>query len=160
MSKLKLTITLTFLLIVFSACSKDDDTSNEIYTNEDLKLLHNNASKTWKLEAYYENYDNWISDQNDCLIDDIYIFKTANEVEVISGNENCYYGDSEIAEASYTFYEKEGGVWLTMTRGKITDDVVRSTFFKLKLIELEEGRMVFSSGNKSDYKTALIFVSN
>ncbi|WP_179353791.1 hypothetical protein [Winogradskyella vidalii] len=160
MSKLKLPIILTFLLIVFTACSKDDDTSNEIYTIEDLDLLHNNSSKIWELEAYYQNYNNWLSDQNDCLIDDIYIFKTDNEVEVISGNENCYYGDSEIAEASYTFYEEEGSVWLTMTRGEITDEIFSSTFFTLKLIELEEDRMVFSSGNKKDYKTALIFVSN
>ncbi|XMO88125.1 hypothetical protein AAFN75_07480 [Algibacter sp. AS12] len=161
MNKLKLPIAFTFLLIIFTACSKDDaDTSYEIYTIEDLKLLHNNSSKTWELEAYYQNYDNWISDKNDCLIDDIYIFKTDNEVEVISGNENCYYGDSEIAETSYTFYEEEGGVWLTMTRGEITDDIVSSTFFTLKLIELQEDRMVFSSGDKRDYKTALIFVTN
>ncbi|SDI60605.1 hypothetical protein [Winogradskyella thalassocola] len=161
MNTLKLPITLTFLLILFVACSTDDeDNSREIYTTEDLNVLHNNSSKTWELEAYYQNYDNWISDQNECFVDDSYIFKTDNEVDVISGNENCYYGDSEIAEASYTFYEEQGEVWLTMIRGKITDNIVSSTSFSLKLIELQEDRMVFSSGHKGDYKMALIFVKN
>ena len=161
MNKLKLPITLTFLLILFIACSNDDeDNSYEIYTIEDLNLLHNNSSKTWELEAYYQNYDNWISDQNDCFIDDSYIFKTDNEVEVISGNENCYFGNSEIAEASYDFYEEQGEVWLTMIRGQITDNIVKSKSFSLKLIELKEDRMVFSTGDKRDYKKAIIFVKN
>ena len=161
MNKLKLPITFTFLLILLIACSKDDeDNSYEIYTIEDLNLLHNNSSKTWELEAYYQNYGNWISDQNDCLIDDSYIFQTDNEVEVISGNENCYYGNSEIAEASYAFYEEQGEIWLTMIRGKITDNIVSSTSFSLKLIELKEDRMVFSTGDKRNYKKALIFVKN
>ena len=159
MSKLKLPITLIFLLIIFTACNKDDDDiSYEIYTIEDLNLLHNNSSKTWKLEAYYRSYDNTISDQNDCFIDDEYIFKTDNKVEVISGNENCFYGNSEIAEAKYSFYKEQGEVWLTMIRGEITNNIVRSMSFSLKLIELKEDRMVFSSGNKRDYDIALIFV--
>ncbi|WP_340154953.1 hypothetical protein [uncultured Winogradskyella sp.] len=161
MTKLKLPIALTFFLILFIACSNDDeDNSYEIYTIEDLNLLHNNSSKTWELEAYYQNYDNWISDQNDCFIDDSYIFQTDSAIEVISGNENCYYGTSEIAEASYAFYEEQGEVWLTMIRGEITDNTVSSTSFSLKLIELTEDKMVFSSGNKRNYKKALIFVKN
>ena len=160
MIKLKLQIALIFLLIIFTACSTDDDNSHDIYTIEDLNLLHNNSSKTWELEAYYQNYDNWISDQNDCLIDDSYIFKVDNEVVVFAGNQNCYYGASEIAEANYTFYEEIGEVWLTMSRGEITENIFRSTSFSLKLIELKEDRMVFSSGDKGAYKRALIFVKN
>jgi uncharacterized membrane protein len=157
-SNLKSSIILVILLFFITACNKDDDNSYEIYTIEDLSLLHKNSSKTWKLIAYYENYNNWLSNENDCFIDDSYIFKTDNEVEVISGNENCYYGASEIAEAKYNFYEELGEVWLTMIRGKITDDIVISKSFSLKLIELKENRMVFSSGNKNDYDRALIFV--
>lgn len=158
MRKLKSPILLIFLLIFVTACHTDDDASPENYTLEDLGVLHNNSSKTWQLEAYYQNYDNQLSDQNDCLIDDSYIFKTDNAVEVISGNVNCYYGDSEIAEATYAFYQEQGEVWLTMIRGKITDNIVSSKSFSLKLIELKEDRMVFSSGDKQSYKTALIFV--
>jgi hypothetical protein len=51
MIKLKLQIALIFLLIIFTACSKDDDdNSYDIYTIEDLNLLHNNSPKTWELE--------------------------------------------------------------------------------------------------------------
>jgi hypothetical protein len=161
MGTLKLAIPLIILCIVFTACSKnDDDNSYEIYTIEDLNLLHNNSSKTWKLGAYYERYDNRLSPLNDCFIDDSYIFKTDNEVEVISGSENCYFGNSEIAEAKYTFYTEEGMVFFTMIRGEITDDLVRSKSFSLQLIELKENRMVFASGDKRDYKRALIFVKN
>jgi hypothetical protein len=161
MIKLKLQIALIFLLIIFTACSADDDdNSYDIYTIEDLNLLHNNSSKTWELEAYYQNYDNRISDQNDCLVDDNYIFKVDTEVVVIPGNQNCYYGASEIAEANYTFYEEQGTVWLTMSQGEITENIFRSTSFSLKLIELTEDRMVFSSGDKGAYKRALIFVKN
>lgn len=160
MNKLKLPLVLIFLVSVFIGCNSEDDDeySSEIYTIEDLSLLHNNSSKEWELEGYYVNYDNWISQQNDCLIDDRYIFKVESEVEVINGDVNCYYGDSEIAEAKYTFYEEEGTIRLTMIRGEISDDIIKSTFFTLKLIELTEDRMVFSSGNKGDYETALIFV--
>ncbi|MCG1036230.1 hypothetical protein [Polaribacter sargassicola] len=160
MNKLKLPLALIFLLLVFTGCSSDDDDLSEIYSVDDLSLLHNGSFKEWQLEGYYVNYDNWISEQNDCLVDDSYIFKIDNEVEVISGGVNCYYGDSEIAEAKYTFYEEEGTIWLTMIRGEISDDIVSSTSFSLKLIELTEDRMVFSSGDKADYETALIFVKN
>jgi hypothetical protein len=161
MSTLKLAISLITLLIVFTGCNEnDDDNPMETYTSEDLNLLHNNSSKTWKLEAYYERHDSQISSLNDCFIDDTYIFKTDNEVEVISGGESCHYGNSEIAEARYRFYAEEGMVFFTMIRGKITNNVVRSTFFSLKLIALEEDRMVFASGDKSNYERALIFVKN
>jgi hypothetical protein len=152
MSKLKLPITLIFLLLIFTACNKDDDYLYEIYTIEDLNLLHNNSSKKWKLETFYERYDNKISDQNDCFIDDNYIFKIDLEVEVISGNENCYYGNSEISEAKYTFYEEEGKVFLTMIRGKIIDNIVISKSFILELIELKEDRMVFPVETKEIIK--------
>jgi hypothetical protein len=162
MIKLKLQIVLIFLSIIFTACSADDDdNSYDIFTIEDLNLLHNNSSKTWELEAYYQNYDNWISDQNDCLVDDSYIFKVDTEVVVIPGNQNCYYGASEIAEANYIFYEEIGQIWLTMSRGEITENIFRSTSFSLKLIELTEDRMVFSSGEKgANKRRALIFVKN
>tara|TARA_R110002050_G_scaffold16719_1_gene50464 strand:+ start:116740 stop:117225 length:486 start_codon:yes stop_codon:yes gene_type:complete len=159
MNKLKLPLLVTFLLIVITACTKDDDDFlYETYTSEDLKLLHNNSSKTWKLEAHYVMYDNWVSEQNDCLVDDTYIFKIKNEVEVISGNENCYYGASEIAEAQYSFYEETGKFFLTMIRGEITEDLVKSTSFTLQLMELEENRMLFAAGEKGDYQKTLVFV--
>lgn len=161
MSTLKIAIPFIILLVVFTGCNQnDDDNPLEIYTSEDLNLLHNNGAKTWKLEAYYDRYDNQISTLNDCFIDDTYIFKTDNEVEVISGGESCHYGNSEIAEAKYRFYAEEGMVFFTMIRGKITDNTVRSTFFSLKLIALKENRMVFASGDKSNYERALIFVKN
>lgn len=156
-------IVLIFLTTFFTACNNDDndDNSYEIYTKADLGLLHNDSAKTWKLEAYYQNYDNRLSEQNDCFIDDTYIFKTENEViEVINGSENCYYGSDEIAEAKYTFYEETGFVFLTMIRGLVTSDLNKSKSFSLKLIELKDNRMVFASGDKGNYKIALIFVSN
>jgi hypothetical protein len=43
---------------------------------------------------------------------------------------------------------------------RITENIFHSTSFSLKLIELTEDRMVFSSGNKGAYKRALIFKKN
>ena len=149
---------LLFLCLIFIECSKEDDFSIDIYTVEDLNMLHNNNFKEWELEAYYIIHNNRLSEQNDCFIDDRYIFKKDSEIEVISGTESCYYGTDEIAEAKLTFYEEQGTIWFTMIRGKISNNVVSSTSFSLKLIELKPDRMVFASGDKRDYKTALIFV--
>lgn len=44
---------------------------------------------------------------------------------------------------------------------RITENIFRSTSFSLKLIELTEDRMVFSSGDKgANNKRAVIFVKN
>lgn len=161
MNNLKLPILSLFLLIITTACTSDDDANLEAYTIEDLSAIHNNSSKTWKLEAYYSDHKSeQKSKQNDCFIDDTYIFKPDGVVEVISGTENCYYDANELAEAEYRFYEEEGLLFLTMVRGEVTDDLVKSLSFSLQLIELTENRMVFSSGDKKNYKQALIFIKN
>ena len=164
MSTLKLAIPLILLLIIFTGCNQNDDEDDnrlEIYTSNDLDLIHNNSSKTWKLEAFYDRHENnRISSLNDCFIDDTYIFKTDNEVEVISGGEGCYYGNSEITDGRYSFYAESGKVFFTMIRQKVTDNIVRSSSFTLELIVLKENRMVFASGDKSNYGRALIFVKN
>ncbi|CDF79532.1 conserved hypothetical protein [Formosa agariphila KMM 3901] len=149
-----------FVSLIITACSTDDDTSLQSYTLEDLEVMHNNSSKTWRLQAYYRNYDTNLSEQNDCLVDDIYTFKPAGEVDVISGTESCYYGGSEIAEAQYTFYEESGSVFFTMIRGKITEDITSSTSFSLKLTDLSANRMVFSASDSLDNASALVFVAD
>ncbi|MFB9053954.1 hypothetical protein ACFFVB_12780 [Formosa undariae] len=161
MSTLKTVIALIFLSIMATGCSTDDDsTTGSYYTLDDLEILHNNSSKTWRLEAYYRNYDTNLSEQNDCLVDDTYTFKTAGEIEVVSGTESCYYGGEEIAEAQYTFYEEEGSVYVTMIRGKITEDIASSTSFSLQLTDLRTNRMVFSVSNSIDNSKALVFVTD
>ncbi|MCL5246643.1 lipocalin family protein [Cellulophaga sp. 20_2_10] len=160
MKNLKLPILLLFLLILTTACTSDDDAAMESYTIEDLSKMHNNSSKTWKLEAYYSDHNSkQKSKQNDCFIDDTYIFKPDGIVEIISGTENCYYGANELAEAEYTFYEDKGLLFLTIIRGEVTDDLVKTTSFSLQLLELTENRMVFSSGDKNNYKKSLIFIT-
>ncbi|MCF4101874.1 hypothetical protein L1I30_09365 [Gillisia sp. M10.2A] len=160
--KLKLSLLFTFLLIIIVGCSKDDDSIfSNTYTSEDLLLIHGETSKTWKLEAFYENYNyEYLDENNDCFVDDQYIFNVDNEiVEVKVGDENCYYGESEIAEATYSFYEETGNVFFTMIRGEITEDLVVSRSFTLQLVELEKNRMLFASGEKGDYKKVLLFTA-
>jgi hypothetical protein len=163
MSTLKLAIPLILLLIIFTGCDlyEIEDNRFDIITSKDLSLIHNNSSKTWKLEAYYDEHENnLLHSKNDCYTDDTYIFKTYNEVEVIRGGESCHDGNSEIAEGTYLFYAESGTFFFTMFRSRIINDTVRRTFMSLKLIELKENRMVFSTGNKNNYLRALIFVKN
>lgn len=161
MNNFKLSILSLFILIITVSCSSDDDdASQELYSSEDLTILHNNSSKTWKLDAYYLDYNSkQKSEQNDCLVDDIYTFKPDGIIEVVAGLENCYYRDNEIAEAEYSFYEDEGRLYITIIRGEITNNLVKSTSFTLQLIELTENRMVFASGDKNNYKISLIFIT-
>lgn len=161
MNNFKLSILSLLILIITTSCSSDDDNaSQELYSTEDLSIMHNNSSKTWKLEAYFIDYNSkQKSEQNDCLVDDIYTFKPNGIIEIVAGLENCYYGDNEIAEAEYRFYEDEGHLFATMIRGEITNNLVKSTSFSLQLIELTENRMVFASGDKDNYKKSLIFIT-
>ncbi|MDO6490180.1 MULTISPECIES: hypothetical protein [unclassified Cellulophaga] len=161
MNNSKLLLLSLFILITTASCSSDDDdASQELYTQEDLSIMHNNSSKTWQLEAYYSDYNyKQKSKQNDCLVDDIYTFKPDGIIEVVAGLENCYYGDNEIAEAEYRFYEDEGLLYITIIRGEVTEDLVKTTSFSLHLIELTENRMVFASGDKDNYKISLIFIA-
>ncbi|WP_077401576.1 hypothetical protein [Cellulophaga omnivescoria] len=161
MNNFKLSILSLLILIITTSCSSDDDNaSQELYSTEDLSIMHNNSSKTWKLEAYFIDYNSkQKSEQNDCLVDDIYTFKPNGIIEIVAGLENCNYGDNEIAEAEYRFYEDEGHLFATMLRGEITNNLVKSTSFSLQLIELTENRMVFASGDKDNYKKSLIFIT-
>lgn len=97
MNNFKLLILLLFLLIITTACSSDDD-NQEIYTSEDLSVMHNSSFKNWKLEACYNDHNSkQKSEQNDCLVDDTYTFKPNGITEVIAGLKNCDYGENEIA---------------------------------------------------------------
>ncbi|RKS53512.1 hypothetical protein BC962_1764 [Gillisia mitskevichiae] len=160
MNNFKFSLLVVLLLFVFSSCSKDDDNKlYKTYTSEDLKLIHMDSSKIWKLEAYYNAYPDFLHSQNDCYIDETYIFKTDGIVEVIAGTENCYYGDSEISASEYTFYEERGSVYLSMVKRKVSGDMVSNLVFSLPLMELEADRMLFAAGEKGGYGRSLVFVS-
>ncbi|WP_034920619.1 hypothetical protein [Gillisia sp. CAL575] len=96
---------------------------------------------------------------NDCFIDETYIFKPEGIVEVTAGMKNCFYGDSEIAASEYRLYEESGLVFIDMVRRKISGDVVSNMVFTLSLMGLDEDRMLFAAGEKGDYGRTLIFES-
>ena len=161
MIKLKTPLLVVFLLSIILGCSKEDTdtTLNGIYKSEDLKLIHNDSAKTWNLVGYYSRHPNTMHEQNDCYVDETYIFKPEGIVEVVPGSENCYYGDSETSEAHYTFYDESGQMFLTMARKRVSGDMVSNMFFSLPLMELDENRMLFAAGEKGDYGRTLIFES-
>lgn len=155
--------TLLLIVLSFTSCSNDDNTSNyrNSYTTADLQIIHNNDSKNWILEGYYDQYNSkTLNKDNACYTDEQFSF-TANDgqITVISGEENCFANASqtELTTASYTFYEENGSIFITISKNAELGEVTKSVFFSLQLVELEENLMIFASGEQNNYGKALVF---
>ncbi|SFZ91657.1 hypothetical protein SAMN05428642_102195 [Flaviramulus basaltis] len=164
MIKIKFLLLLTTILLIAISCSNSDDTVVEIsYSAEDLQKMHSNSSKSWRIDNFYDDYEqNILSDFNDCYKDDTFnFFKDTNIIETQLGDMPCVsiIGNQEIATITYNFYENTGEVFINVTRSETNGTNFKTLFFLLELEELSDTKMVFSSGEKGNYGKTLVFVS-
>lgn len=155
---------LLFMFIFSSSCNTSDDGPLDIrYTIEDLEKIHGNASKTWKVENFYQNFETKeLSEYNDCYKDDVFVFfKDNNDVEVQLGETRCVSNSAneEFATLTYNFYEIDGKFFLNVSRAEANGNDFRNRFFLLGLEELSENRMLFAAGERGSYGKTLIFIS-
>ncbi len=140
-------LSLILLSLFFASCNSDDSPVNQ-FTAQDLSLIHGDAEKTWRITAFYSNYDQRILHNfNDCYLDDQYIFKAVTEdVEAILGQSGCYWDmpDEAAATVSYSFNPENGRIMLNHGRGESRGDDFASNFFFIQLQELSESRMLFA----------------
>lgn len=140
-----------FLLALVSSClvsCSADDTPANRFTAKDLSIIHNDSESTWRIVAFYSNYDQRIlHDFNDCYMDDQYTFKADTEdVEATLGQFGCYWEEPEEAEAnvSYFFNADNGHITLHHGRGEARGNDFASNFFFIQLQELSNTRMLFA----------------
>ncbi|MEB2776072.1 hypothetical protein SYJ56_12185 [Algoriphagus sp. D3-2-R+10] len=164
MKTLKTALLVSVFLFSFFACNSDDEGSFQIkYSSEDLVKLTGEDFKHWGIQAYYANYNQKIlHDKSTCYTDDIFVFQNgSNEIMVIPGEVSCNLGEpeDEITTASYEFYEEDGLIFISISKAVSVNDVIKNTFFSLQLVELTDTQMIFASGEKGDYKVAIVFVA-
>lgn len=140
-------ISLVLISCFLASCSSDDTPVNQ-FTAQDLSLIHGDSEKTWRITAFYTNYDQKsLHPFNDCYVDDQYTFKADTEdVEAILGELGCYWDepDEAVATVSYFFNQDNGHITLNHGRGEARDDDFASSFFFIQLQELSETRMLFA----------------
>lgn len=138
---------LVLLSLFFTSCSSDDTPANQ-FTAQDLSIIHNDSESTWRIVAFYSNYDQrTLHDFNDCYVDDQYTFKADTEdVEATLGELGCYWDEPEEAAAtvSYSFNPENGRITLNHGRGESNGNEFASNFFFIQLLELSEARMLFA----------------
>ncbi|GAB5524684.1 MAG: hypothetical protein Roseis2KO_25560 [Roseivirga sp.] len=138
---------LILLSLFFASCSRDDTPADQ-FTPQDLSLIHDDSEKTWRITAFYSNYDQRIlHDFNDCYMDDQYTFKASTEdVETLLGQQGCYWinPDEAAATISYSFNPENGLITLNHGRGESNGNEFASNFFFIQLLELSETRMLFA----------------
>ncbi|MFC5627164.1 hypothetical protein [Algoriphagus winogradskyi] len=152
----------SFILLSLTACSSDEDPLfQDKYTSEDLIQLHGVDQKNWRIEAYYDNYNQKVlSAKNACFVDDIYVFqKGTKTVQVVPGEISCseVEPENEITTASYEFYEQEGLIFISISKASLVNGVIKNNFFSLQLVELSNSKMIFASGEKGNYEVAIVF---
>jgi len=150
------------LIVVFTACSTDDNNTNYkvSYTLQDLEVIHNGDSKSWNLEAHYNNYNSKsLNSDNACFIDEKYIFLEDGAVDVLSGDINCFADETQTENTivTYIFNEDNGSVYIRYAKNAELNEVTKSIFFSLQLVELEENLMIFAAGDRDNYGKALVF---
>lgn len=163
MNNLKSILFASILLISLVSCNTDDEpVFQDKYTSEDLIRLHGADLKEWKIMAFYDDFNQKTnSSRSACFTDDIFVFqKGTNEIQVTPGEVSCSNIDpeDEITTASYEFYEQEGLVFISISKASSVNGVIKNTFFSLQLVELSNTEMIFASGEKGNYKMALVFV--
>lgn len=133
--------------LLFVGCGSDDTPGNQ-FSLDDLSLVHGNSEKTWKITAFYSNYDQQIlHDFNDCFVDDLYTFKSETEtLEVQLGPLGCYWNEPEVEDANitYSFNAEAGQILLQHGRGESNGDHFASNFFFIELQELSSTSMLFA----------------
>lgn len=164
MKSLKFTLLVSVFLFSLFGCNSDDDIPFQTkYSSEDLVKLFGGDSKHWGIQAFYDNYNQKIfNDKSDCYTDDTFVFqKGSNEIMVILGQESCNLGDpeDEITTASYEFYENDGLIFISIGKAVSVNGAIKNTFFSLQLVELTDTQMIFASGGKGDYKSAIVFIA-
>ena len=154
---------LIFSTLFFYNCSKDDIFNEVKYTADDLQKIHGNSSKTWKVEAFYQNYETGLlSEFNDCYIDDAYtFFYDKNEAQVTLGSTSCFYNNptEQGGSLTYSFYEDSGKIFINVSKGESLNENFRTELFILGLEELNETKMVFTAGESPYYGKTLIFTT-
>lgn len=164
MNTIKISLFVCIVLAGLFACGSEDDDFFQIkYSSNDLVKLHGDDTKHWIVEGYYSNYNQkTLQEKNACFIDDTYMFqKGSNEITVIPGEVSCdqNYPEDEVIAASYTFYEEDGVVFISIGQSVVVNDIVKNTFFSLQLVELSDSHMIFASGEKGNYMKAIVFVA-
>ncbi|WP_299670175.1 hypothetical protein [uncultured Polaribacter sp.] len=153
-------ITITALLL-YNCSNSDDNIIDVRYSVEDLEKIHGNSSKTWKVENFYQDYEaNILSDLNDCYKDDVFtFFKNTGEVKAELGTIACFGNNptEQYATFEYTFYAEEGRFFLNVSRGESFNGNFKVKFFILELEELEEDKMIFTSGEAPNYGKTIVF---
>ena len=149
------------LLCLFSCAAKEQPFFQDKYTSADLLKIHGGHLKDWRIEAFYENYKQKVpSQKNACFIDDSYVFQIGtNEIQVKPGEISCSNVDAadELTSASYSFYEEEGLLFISISKAFSINGVIKNNFFSLQLVELSDTHMIFASGEKDNYEMALVF---
>lgn len=164
MKSLKSTLLVSVFLFSLFGCNSDDDIPFQTkYSSEDLVKLFGGDSKHWGIQAFYDNYNQKIfNDKSDCYTDDTFAFqKGSNEIMVILGQESYNLGDpeDEITTASYEFYENDGLIFISIGKAVSVNGAIKNAFFSLQLVELTDTQMIFASGGKGDYKSAIVFIA-
>ncbi|WP_439487541.1 hypothetical protein [Algoriphagus sp.] len=155
----------SFILLNLFACATDEEPLfQDKYTAEDLAKLHGGDFKQWELQAFYTNYNQkQLSEKNACFVDDFFVFqKDSNEINVTPGEVGCdnVAAEEEMTTASYEFYEEEGLVFISIAKASSVNGVIKNNFFSLQLVGLSTNQMIFASGEKGDYRIALVFVTS
>lgn len=160
-----LILTLTHLICI--SCS-DEDVKEPFVKEiqpEQLKFLHNNASKKWKITAYYKNYAHQFMDDDKlyCLKDEVFTFKqSTKEVDVALGDDSCFNNRSDLLEehvfVKYFYLEDSKKLFLEFSVGAtFSPNIYQGNTRLPSCLKLTEDEMFFTIGDDLNNDIGIVF---
>ncbi len=167
MKLFKHSLIFSLLITLLFSCDKEEDQEPKdpfSFTETELLQVHNGDQKTWRIAAFYQDYqENVKSDLEECLMDDTYTFLAEEqEVSVAHGETSCYWPDPEVefGGAVYTHFPESGDVFLDFSIAESNGTSSSISLWVLRLIELSPERMVFANGTAENRGRAVVFETN